>query len=223
MLTQDNIQSYSISDQFMNWPLVKPNKSLVEPNKSTNNPVCLQSIKNHQIHISDNTWNNQCFHIDGNLDPSKTPFDERDETLSSEEKVARMIEEASHDSRLPFRKSLIKDLQSVTEPDPFGDEEPLALEALSQFLRFMKQADWLTEPPRLSGGVNGGLCAGWKRSKSHYLFVYFMRAGVIQFVAEHPDTSYISGRLPKPVLASRTMAQLASAYNLFCSGDQHAS
>ncbi|MBF0628013.1 MAG: hypothetical protein HQL91_07315 [Magnetococcales bacterium] len=134
-----------------------------------------------------------------------------------------IIAAAACDPLLPFRDALIEDLNYLMEPDPMDDGDPFSPEALKLFLRFMKKADWLTEPPRLTAGVNGGLGIGWEKSKENYFFVYFMRSGEIQFVAKHPDFSHSSGRLAQSLDEIDKMEPLAAAYRLFCMGDAHGS
>ncbi|MBF0271623.1 MAG: hypothetical protein HQL98_06150 [Magnetococcales bacterium] len=183
----------------------------------------VRGIKNGHDVWDDQTWGQNTV---GKLEKqveTTTPLAERDRVVLPEDRVRRIIDDASRDASLPFKEDLIADLNYLLEPDPMDEGIPFSPEALQLFLDFMRRADWLNEPPRLTAGVNGGLCAGWQRSKSHYLFVYFMRIGDIQYIVKHPDAAYQSDRLASSLDREQKMAPLSAAFKLFCSGGAHAS
>lgn len=151
-----------------------------------------------------------------------TPFDDHDRSLSSKNRLYNIITRAQRESSIPFIENWANDLYCLMEPDSIYDQDPLSPETVDHFLQFMRQsANWLSESPRLSGGVNGALTAGWRRSKLHYLFIYFMRNGDIQYTTSNVDSSRISGYLVEA--DEQKHMQLKIAFCFFCTGNRNVS
>jgi len=119
---------------------------------------------------------------------TKSPFDELDEKLTSEEKIKKLIDYVRGGSKIQFAQELavkLNFLNEVVNEDP--DEDSISIDSMRNFISFLQNTTNF-KCPNVALTPSNEIHAQWRTAPNRHFAAVFLPTGETRFVIFTPNS-----------------------------------